>query len=173
MIIQNVRVDWLFVWETGNKGKYGACIMLPKGSPQEKQAKDAVAKEITKGVAAGKFTEAQARSKNFKGCIRDGDQEIIDEDRPAHYAGHSFFNASNASQPGIVGPDTAPLMDQNLLYSGCFCNVDINFAPFNVESKGVGAYLQHIMLVKEGERLDGRQSAEAAFAGLAPEGDLQ
>jgi len=175
MIIKNVRIDWLFVWEPGKQGKYGCCVLLPKGSEQEAQVKEAIAKAKAAGIAAGKFTEANTKSASFKGCLRDGDFEIETEDRPAHYKGTSFFNCNNASQPGVVGPDTAPLLDQDKLYSGCYCHVDVNFYPYNHPKggKGVGAGLNNIMLVKEGERLDGRVSAEEAFADLKVTDDLQ
>lgn len=175
MIIKDVRVDWLFIWEARG-GKYGCAVLLPKGSPQEKQVNEALAKAKAAGLANGKFTEAHTKSAAFKKCLRDGDAEIETEGRPAHYKGMSFFNCTNTNKPGIVGPDLNPIMDKDLLYSGCYCNVDVNVAPFyNVEhnSRGIGAYLNNIMLVREGERLDGRQAAEEAFAGMSVENDLQ
>ena len=175
MIIANVRVDWLFIWEPGKQGKYGACVLLPKGSAQEKQVIDAIAKAKAGGIAAGKFTEANTKSASFKKCLRDGDFEIETEDRPKHYAGMSFFNCSNKNQPGIVGSDRQPFMDQEKLYSGCIVHVDVNFYAYNHPKggKGIGAGLNHIMLVKEGERLDGRVSAEEAFADVKVSDDLQ
>ena len=169
MIFDNVRIDWCFCFEPGGKGKYGVCVMLPKGSKQHKQAQEGVDKAIKAGIANGKFTEAQTKSTSFKKCLRDGDEEFATGERPVHYKGHMFFNANNAKQPGIVGPDAKPLMDANQLYSGCFSHVDVGFYPFNNESKGVGAGLNNIMKYKDGERLDGRQSAEEAFAGFATE----
>ena len=173
MIVKNVRVDWLFIWEPSKKGKYGCAVMLPKTDPQVKEVEAAIAKAVQAGIASGKFTDAQVKSAQFKKCLRDGDAEIETEGRPKHYAGHVFFNVTNKSQPGIVGPDTKPLMDRDKLYSGCYCHLDVNFAPFNNESRGVGAYLNNIMLVKEGERLDGRQAPEEAFSGLQVTDDLQ
>jgi hypothetical protein len=167
MVIKDVRVDWLFCFEPGAKGKYGVCVLMPKGSPQHKQVEAAV--EEAKGIAINKFTKAQTQSSAFKPCLRDGDEEIKSEGRPAHYAGMMFFNANNKEQPGIVGPKAEPLMDRNRLYSGCFCHVDVNFFPFNTESKGVGCGFNNIMLVRDGERLDGRTTAEDAFAGLVEE----
>ena len=68
-------------------------------------------------------------------------------------------------------------MDPQRLYSGCYVNVDVNLYAYNHPKggRGVGAGLNHIMLVREGDRLDGRVSAEEAFAGLeaTPDGELQ
>lgn len=178
MVIKNALVDWLFVWEPGNKGKYSVCIILPKNDPQWKMVEAEYEKQIAKGIAANKFTKQQTQSAAFKKLFRDGDVEIETEGRPAHYKGTRFFNANNKTQPGIVGPNGQPLLDANRLYSGCTCHVDVGFFPFNNESKGIGAGFNHIMLVKEGVRLDGRVSAEEAFKGLTVEentgaGDLQ
>lgn len=173
MIVKNVRVDWLFIWEPSRKGKYGCAAILPKTDSQAKEVAAEIAKAIQAGIASGKFTEVQVKSSVFKKCLRDGDIEIETEGRPKHYKGTVFFNVTNKSQPGIVGPDTKPLMDRDKLYSGCYCHLDVNFAPFNNESRGVGAYLNNIMLVKEGERLDGRQAPEEAFSGLQVADDLQ
>lgn len=167
MILKNLRGDWIFVWEKNKKGKYGGCIMIPKSDPQLPLIQAAIDKAIKQGIETGKFTEAQVKSASFKKCLRDGDVEIETEGRPKHYAGHMFLNANNKDQPGIVGPDAQPIFDRDKVYSGCFFHWDVNFYPFNNESKGIGAGLNNIMMVKEGERLDGRQSAEEAFAGVA------
>jgi hypothetical protein len=169
MVIKNALVDWLFVWEPGNKGKYSCCIILDKTDPQWKTLEAEYDKAIAKGIAGNKFTKQQTQSSAFKKLFRDGDVEIETEGRPKHYAGKRFFNANNKSQPGIVDQKGQPLLDRNRLYSGCVCHVDVGVYPYNNESKGVGAGFNHIMLVKEGERLDGRTTAEDAFKGLTVE----
>jgi len=176
MIIKDVRVDWLFVYEAGKQGKYGCTILLPKGSSQEKQVKEAIEKAIIAGVSANKFTAAQTKSATFKGCLRDGDAEIETEGRPVHYKGTSFINCSNANQPGMVDEKLQPIMSSDKLYSGCYCNCDVNITGFYHKesgSRGIGAYLQNIMFVRDGERLDGRQAPEEAFEGLQVQDELQ
>jgi hypothetical protein len=173
MIITNVRLDWLFVWQKSKKGKFGGCVMMPLNHPQLEEVKAEIAKAKAAGIKKNMFTEANTKSASFKQCLRNGDEEVATGERLGHYKGHMFFNCNNKEQPGIVGPDTAPLMDQAQLYSGCFCNVDVNFYPFNNESKGVGAGLNNIMLVRAGDRLDGRQDAATAFAGMTVNDDLQ
>jgi hypothetical protein len=169
MIVKNALVDWLFVWEPGGKGKYSVCIILPKTDPQWKAIEAEYERAIAKGIADNKFTKQQTQSSAFKRIIRDGDVEIETEGRAAHYKGTKFFNANNKNQPGIVGQNGQPLLDSKRLYSGCTCHVDVGLFPFNNESKGIGAGFNNIMLVKEGERLDGRKSAEEAFSGLVVE----
>lgn len=173
-IIKEVRIDWCNLITPGKQGKYGCTILLPKGSKQEKQVKDLIAKAKTAGVQANKFTEAQTKSATFKGCIRDGDGEIETEGRPNHYKSMSFINVNNAKQPGIVDKKLDPVMSGDQIYSGCVCNCDINIAPFyhaESGSRGIGAYLQNIMVVRDEARLDGRQAADEAFAGMEVEDD--
>lgn len=168
MVISNVIVDWLFVFRVGNKGKYGLTILLPKGSKQEAEVKAAIEKAKADGISKNKFTAPQTKSANFKGCIQDGDVFYEAGERGTHYKGMSFVNANNAEQPGIIGPDGKPVMDPKPYYSGWKCHVDVNFAPFNNESKGVGCYLNHIMFVEAGERLDNRTNVEDAFKDFMP-----
>ena len=99
--------------------------MLPKTDPQVKEVEAAIAKAVQAGIAGGKFTDAQVKSAQFKKCLRDGDAEIETEGRPKHYAGHVFFNVTNKSQPGIVGPDTKPLINQSLKMSRCLFTLKI------------------------------------------------
>ena len=166
MIIKNVRFDWLFVWDTNKQDKYSVCVIMENNHPQMKEVEAAIEKARLKGVAIGKFSEAQTKSAAFKKNLRNGTEEFEAEERPAHYKGTMFFNASNGDQPGIVGPDTKPILDTSQYYSGCYGHVNVAFFPFNNESKGIGAGLNNIMFTKADDRLDGRQTADEAFAGL-------
>ncbi len=151
------------------------CIMIPDNHPQLEEVKKAIATAKQKGISAGKFSEANTKSANFKNPLHNGTAEHASDERPAHYDKHWYVNANQkGSQPGIVGPDLQPLMSSDSLYSGAYYNVEINFYPFDMKSKGVGCGLNNVMFLKDGDRLDGRQNAEAAFAGLeTTEGDLQ
>lgn len=176
MIIQKVRVDWLFATAPSKKGKYGCCAMLPLGSPDLKRVEEALAKAKQVGITKGLFTEANTKSAKFSKCLRSGNEEIESEDRPVHYKDHMFFNASSKTRPGIRGADNQPLLDPDLLFSGCYVHLDVNFYPFAHKDggKGVTAGFNNIMLYKEGPRLDGRVSADEAFADIEVEdGDLE
>jgi len=174
MIVKNVRCDWVFLAETNQHGGYSMCLMLPNSHPQLKEVTAAIDAAKAKGISSGKFSEANTKSANFKNPLHDGTAEHASDERPAHYAGHMYVNANQkGSQPGLVGPDLQPLMDDSCLYSGAFYNVEVNFYPFDTKSKGIGCGLNNAMFVKHGDRLDGRTNAEEAFAGLAAEGDLQ
>ena len=174
MIIKDCRCDWVFLAETNQHGGYSMCILIPNSHPQLGEVKKAIDAAKAKGIAAGKFSEANTKSANFKNPLHDGTAEHESDERPAHYKGHMYVNANQKNnQPGIVGPDLQPLMDSACLYSGAFFNIEVNFYPFDTKSKGVGCGLNNVMFVKDGDRLDGRTNAEEAFAGLATDTNLQ
>jgi hypothetical protein len=94
------------------------------------------------------------------------------------YKGHFFVNASSKNKPGVVGPDAKPMFDAEEFFSGCYGRADINFFPYNqAGNRGIGCGLNNLMMTRQGERLDGRQKAEDAFAAFAESdetsGDLE
>jgi hypothetical protein len=176
MIITNVLADWLFILEANKKGKYGMCCILKDDDPQVKLIEAELDKQKAKGIAKGLFTEANTKSKTFMKCLRNGTEECETEDRPKHYMGCMFFNAnSQTTPPGIVGPDTQPLMSKEGVHSGSYFNVDINFYPYAHPDggKGIACGLNNVMFVKAGDRLDGRQDAATAFEGMATTDNLE
>jgi len=105
--------------------------------------------------------------------LRDGDAELASgEKTDPIYKGKFFLNTSSDTAPGVVGPDAKPLLDQNRLYAGCIVRADINPFPYkNSGNCGIGWGLNNVMLICDGERLDGRVNAEDAFAGFVANED--
>jgi hypothetical protein len=63
-------------------------------------------------------------------------------------------------------------MDAMECGSGDYCNVSVNFYPFNANgNRGVAAGLGNIQKVKDGERLSGRTNAASDFEELADDVD--
>ena len=174
MIIGEVRFSYLNCWEPrqtpNGQMKYSVCVLVPK---QNKKLVAAILKDIdearAKGVETGKYSKVQA--KNVRIPLRDGDKELESGDKKGkEYEGMYFFNATSDNPPGVVGRDGKQLMDQSLIYSGCWGYVDIGFFPYNTSgNKGVGAGFNNIMFKRDDDRLDGRQKAEDAFAAVADE----
>ena len=84
------------------------------------------------------------------------------------------MNSSSNNKPGggrcEAGGPPVPIFDPDEFFSGCYGRADINFFPYNqAGNRGVGVGLNNLMLVKEGERLDGRQKAEDAFKDFTEE----
>jgi hypothetical protein len=79
-----------------------------------------------------------------------------------------FLNATSKEAPQIVDRRVQPIMDAMECGSGDYCNVSVNFYPFNANgNRGVAAGLGNIQKVKDGERLSGRTNAASDFEELA------
>lgn len=151
--------------------KYSASFLIDK---KEKKAIKELEAAIEKAKAVGKDAKWGGKIPHFTyKPMRDGDEELStgQKDDPI-YKGKYFINASADEAPGVVGPDGKPLMDQSALYAGCIVRGDINPFPYkNSGNCGIGWGLNNVMLVRDGERLDGRKKAEDAFAAFAETSD--
>lgn len=156
--------------------KFSVQLLIPKtGTLFKQKAEDIKAKIITevaqateKAIAKGKITKAMSQLAKFKNPLRDGDEAFVDNPQNTALKGHWFINASNTTPPGVVGPDLQPLMSADDFYSGCYGYADVQFFGYNQSGNcGIGTSLQNVMKKEDGDRLDGRKSAEEAFAGLA------
>ena len=96
----------------------------------------------------------------LKSPLRDGD---TDRDAP-EYKGHYFINANSKLKPGVVDAAVNPILDQSEIYSGCYGRVSLNFFPYNANgNRGIGAGLQNVQKLADGEPLSGRSRAEDDF----------
>ena len=144
--------------------KYSMAVMVPKTGKGLTEIKKAIQKAIEKGIEKGTITKAQVSASSFKTPLRDGDEEHKNGQKGPEFKGYMFFNASSNTSIGIVNAQVQPILDQTEFYSGCVCRVDINFFAYNTGgSRGVGAGLNNVMKVRDGDRLDGGQNAEDAF----------
>jgi hypothetical protein len=146
--------------------KYSCSLLIPKSDV--KGLAD-IRAAIDKAIEKGKEKLWKGKVPKFKNePLRDGDVELEEGDKTGkEYVGHYFINCSSNEAPGVVGKDAKPLMDQKAIYAGCYVRADINPFPYsNSGNHGVGWGLNNIMLVEQGERLDGRQNAEDAFSGF-------
>jgi hypothetical protein len=175
MITCEVRFSYLNAFEpkeTPSKDlKYSASLLIPKTNEKGvAELKAGINKAVQAGLDNNKFPKAAINSLRLP--LRDGDAEFEAGGRGAEYKGHYFINASSKNKPGVVGPDAKPLFDAEEFYSGCYGRADINFFPYNqAGNRGIGCGLNNLMMTREGERLDGRQKAEDAFAAYAESGD--
>lgn len=175
MILENVRVSFVNVIEpaeTLSGGlKYSVQIHIQKDDKKNvKTAEAAIEKAVKKGLVKWGGKKPKFRYEP----LRDGDAELESGDQTDKvYAGIFFLSATKDpkyGKVGVVDQNLKPVMDADKIYSGCYCNVDINPFPYdNSGNKGIGWGLSNIMFVEDGDRLDGQQSAEDAFASLAPE----
>jgi len=144
--------------------KFSCSLLIDKGDTKTVESLKAA---IDKAIARGKEKIWDGKLPKFRyEPLRDGDKELADGDKTdAIYKNKFFLNCSSNNAPGVVGPDAKPLMDHTKLYAGCIVRADINPFPYSSSgNKGVGWGLNNLMLVSDGERLDGKQNAEDAFA---------
>lgn len=177
MITPLVRFSYLNVFEAkpDPQGtlKFSVSILIPKEDTEGlKSLQAAINVAVQKGLDNNKFTQAQVKALRLP--LRDGDAEFEAGNRGPEYKDCFFFNASSKNKPGVVKAqaDSAPvpIFDPDDFFSGCYGRVDINFFPYNqAGNRGIGTGLNNIMMVREGERLDGRQKAEDAFASYTEE----
>lgn len=160
------RISFANIWEpkaiNGGDEKYSVSCLIPKSD------KKTLAR-IQKAVEAAK-EEGKARKwsgkipPNLKLPLRDGD---IDRPDDENYEDCYFLNASSKDAPQVVDRKVNPVLDPMMVYSGCYCNVSVNFYAFNANgNRGVAAGLGNIQFVKDGERLSGKASADADFDAL-------
>jgi hypothetical protein len=156
--------------------KYSCSVLIDK---KDKAGIAQFQKAIDKALAKGQENIPGWKNKIPKfryPALRDGDQELEDGTKSDKaYEGKLFLNCSSNDAPGVVGPGAKPLMNQDDLYAGCIVRLDVNPFPYsNSGNNGIGWGLNNVMLVRDGDRLDGRQKAEDAFGTFAENesGDL-
>ena len=160
------RISFANIWEpkaiNGGDEKYSVSCLIPKSD------KKTIAR-IQKAVEAAK-EDGKSRKwggkipPNLKLPLRDGD---IDRPDDENYEDCFFLNASSKDAPQVVDRKVNPILDPMMVYSGCYCNVSVNFYAFNANgNRGVAAGLGNIQFVRDGERLSGKASADADFDAL-------
>ena len=159
-----VRLSYEHVWEpasiNGSNPKYSVSLIIPKDDVKTIAAiNQAVDNAIKDGAAkfGGKIPPKGA----LKLPLRDGDTERDDE----AYRNAYFVNANGTTAPQIVDRAVQPILDRNEVYSGCYARVSINFYAFNSNgNKGIACGLNNLQLIRPGEPLGGKASAESDFA---------
>ena len=164
----NTRWSYANVWEpksiNGSTPKYSISLIIPKS--------DTVTVAKIKAAIEAAYREGQAKLKGnaksvpalslIKNPLRDGDVERPDD--PA-YADSYFINANSATAPGIVDADRNPVLTRSEVYSGVYGRASISFYAFNSNgNRGIACGLNNLQLLRAGEPLGGKASAESDFA---------
>jgi len=148
--------------EEGQQKKFSVSAIIPK---KEKETIKKIEKAIKLAMEEGKEKKWGGKiPANLKLPLRDGDEERGEDEA---YIGSMFFNAHATTRPGVVDAARNPIVDQDEVYSGAWGYLNVTFYPFNAGgSKGVAVGFNHLMKTKDGERLSGRISVDAAFEDL-------
>lgn len=171
-VVLRGRISYAHIFEPhamdGQDPKYSLSLIISKDDEKMvAKAKKAIEEAVQDGI------DKKWGGKKPTGLhlpLRDGD-----EDRPQDDAyANSYFINCNAGEkypPQVVlryrDPETKKPMlgDEDSVYSGCICNVAINFYAYAVSgNKGVAAGLGNIQKWEDGERLSGgRRNVESDF----------
>ena len=157
------RISYANIWEpkaiNGSEEKYSVSCIIPKS---DKVTLSNIQKAIEAAKEDGKEKKWSGKvPPNLKTPLRDGD---IDRANDEAYEDAMFINANSKDAPEIVDRKVQPILNPMECGSGDYCNVSVNFYPFNSNgNRGVAAGLCNIQLLKHGERLAGRASASADF----------
>ena len=160
------RISFANIWEpkaiNGGDEKYSVSCLIPKS---DKKTLARIQKAVEAAKEDGKTRKWSGKiPPNLKLPLRDGD---IDRPDDENYEDCYFLNASSKDAPQVVDRKVNPVLDPMMVYSGCYCNVSVNFYAFNANgNRGVAAGLGNIQFVKDGERLSGKASADADFDAL-------
>ena len=160
------RISFANIWEpkaiNGGDEKYSVSCLIPKS---DKKTIARIQKAVEAAKEDGKTRKWGGKiPPNLKLPLRDGD---IDRPDDENYEDCFFLNASSKDAPQVVDRKVNPILDPMMVYSGCYCNVSVNFYAFNATgNRGVAAGLGNIQFVRDGERLSGKASADADFDAL-------
>ena len=164
----DTRWSYANVWEpksiNGGTPKYSVSLIIPKSDTKTiARIKAAIEAAYREGEAKlkgnGKTVPPLA---TIKTPLRDGDTERPDD--PA-YENAYFINANSATAPGIVDADRQEILNRSEVYSGVYGRASVNFYAFNSNgNKGIACGLNNLQLIRAGEPLGGKASAESDFA---------
>lgn len=94
--------------------------------------------------------------------LRDGDLERPDDE---NYKNAYFLTASSTTAPGIVDKNREEITDRAEIYSGVYGRASISFYAYNTNgNKGIACRLNNLQKIRDGERINGRMSAQDDFA---------
>lgn len=164
VITGKCRLSYAHIWapskmDEDSPAKYSACIVIPKTDTKTLQ-------KIQKAVEAATADGIKSKWKGKKPAklklpLRDGDEERPDDEA---FRGCYFLNANSSRRPGVVDLARNLIMDQDEVYSGCYCRFAINFYAFSTKgNNGVAVGLNNVQKVADGERLAGGSNAEDDF----------
>lgn len=154
-----VHVDKPVAIQEGSPEKYSVCIVIPKS---DTVTLDKIQKAIDQAIEDGIRSKWKGKKPaKLKLPLRDGDDERPEDPT---FANACFINANSSRKPGLVDRDRNEILDDEEIYSGCYCRFSIDLYPYAASgSNGVGVGLNHVQKLADGPRLGNRTRAEDDF----------
>mgnify|MGYP000328963140 FL=1 len=159
-----VRLSFVHLLEAGETPggdmKYSTQLWIPK---EDTATLGKIENAIEAAKETGKTKWGGKIPAKLNLPLRDGDEEV-DDDGNAKAPGHYFMNVSSKDKPGIIDRFKQPVDDPERVYSGVYARVSINAFGYSTGgNKGVSFGLNNVQIIKDGEFLGGRSSADADF----------
>jgi hypothetical protein len=164
------RLSYANIWEPkapkeGQDKKYSVSAIIPKS---DTKTLEMINKGIEKIKEEVKSKNGGKLPKNFHIPLRDGDQDREDE----AYANSFFIGCNSSNKPKIFDRSLNEVIERDEVYSGCYANVSLNLFFFDVDTnRGIGAGLNGIQKIKDGEALGGGGNVKEDFAEVSDEDD--
>ena len=148
--------------------KYQVNLLIPKTDKESLlQLQSAYKAAVTK-VAATKF--GGKVPPDLKKPWYDGDRLTPTGKEPGEECkGCLVLSAKSSTKPAVFFKNTKTEASPEDAWAGQEAHVSIKLAVYTGLSVGVTAYLNAVLLLGRGERIDGRTNPEEAFAGLEEE----
>ena len=177
-VVTGPRTRWAYVnaWEpkpTYNSGKlkYSLRLIIPKDDT-------ATVEKIRRAMRAA-YDDGAERLRNEDGTLppfeaiqlplQDGDAPGI-RVQPEVYAGHWYINSNSDSAPHIIDENHEPVITHSRVYSGVYGRVSVTFYAWrHGEKYGIACGLNNLQLIRAGEPLGTRSTAEEDFADIDEE----
>lgn len=140
--------------------KFSIVLLIDKN---DKKTLDKINAAINTAIQEGISSKWNGKKPaNLHLPLRDGDAERPDA---PECAGKYFINCNSNNRPGIVDAELNEIIDPDEVYSGCYGRASINFFAYNTNgNRGIGAGLNNIQKLADGDRLGGsKASAEDDF----------
>ncbi len=143
------------------------CILLLDADGVASSAYTAMQKAAHDAVV-DKFGAAKAADPSFKRGLRSPFRPAAEKNYAGFEKGEVFIApwCNPDSPPSIVNLQGEKIVVPGDVWSGQLARASVRFFAYDTNgNKGVGLFLEHVQIVKaDMPRLDGKQSAEAAFS---------
>lgn len=168
--IENVRISYPSLFQAkqiNNTGdpKFSAAFLIPTTNPKLRELFD-----LAEQVKATKYPGGELPH-NFRPlpCYDAAQNPKYAQD--PNYAGIWVLNSSknaNQGQPYVLDQAMNKVLDPSTIYAGMYVNVALSvYCYSHPTSKGVTTGLEGVQIVRDGERLDSKPSAEELFQPIA------
>lgn len=157
----------------GQEEKYSVTVLVPKSDTVTKAKIDAAIEAAIQTGIQRRWDGKRPGLINIPVYDGDGTRPSDGEPFGAECKGHWVFTASAKADrpPRVVDQAINDILDAREVYSGMYGRVSVDFFAYNAQGrKGIGAGLNNVQKLADGEPLGGGTTAEDDFADSLPTG---